>query len=155
MIFKRVPYLKAMYLRSIIFILGSAFSTSANAQEKLANYSFGAPGTDKYEHFSFWADHGKHTRIEYRYGKNQTSMYLKFAGKTMINGRQAFKVLFPNKLVLTVIPSGKNLTVTGSNYRKIFVWEYEGPRNGVGTFCAPCTEDEHEAMNLLKAFYLQ
>ena len=40
------------------------------------------------------------------------------------------------------------------NYLKTFKWEYEGPINGIGTFCTPCAEDEVEVMELLKIDYL-
>lgn len=130
---------------------------TVDAQKKVANFSYGSAGTAQYEHFSFWADEKKPAGIHYQYGTERKEVKLQFAGKAVLAGRKGFKVLFPNKLLLYIIPGLKNIQVKAVNgtYNKTFIWEYEGPVNGIGTYCDACTRDEAEAVSLLKDTYLR
>ncbi|HEX8506619.1 MAG TPA: hypothetical protein VF630_14745 [Hymenobacter sp.] len=71
--------------------------------------------------------------------------------------KPGFKVRFPNKHLLYVVPSGSGLKVTSAkaSAAKTYAWEYEGPVNGVGTFCSSCAENEKEAMRIVQASYLR
>ena len=40
----------------------------------------------------------------------------------------------------------KNLS---GKYNKLFSWLYEGPVNGIGTFCEPCTANEKESKDFI------
>jgi hypothetical protein len=124
---------------------------------KVANYSFGKPGTDKYEHFDFWTKDGKPTEINYAYGKKRKEVKLQNLGKDRLNGSDCFKVKFTNNYVLYIIPHGQQLQVTdpSGKYNKTFSWEYEGPVNGIGTFCDVCAIDDEDAMNLIHSTYLK
>ena len=126
---------------------------TASAQTKVANYSFGKPGTDTYEQLSFWVKDGKKSSIDYAYGKDRKEVKLRYVGKY----DASFQVQFPNNSILTVNPKGITLIVvnTKSNYTKTFVWEYEGPANGIGTFCDVCAQDEKEAMQLIRTYYFK
>ncbi|WP_461081971.1 hypothetical protein [Spirosoma flavus] len=123
----------------------------------MANFSFGEPGTDTYEQLSFWSKDGQRGDIRYVYGKNRTETKLIFLSKTMPSFGNGFRVQFPNKLVLNVIPMGNRLKVFDdkATYQKTFAWEYEGPVNGIGTFCNVCAQDDKEAMKLVRTYYLK
>lgn len=133
------------------------FGISSRAQLRVANYSCGKPGTDKYEHVEFWTKDGKRTEVSYAYGKNRREIKMQYLGRDNFNGDSTFRVKFSNGYVLFVIPSGLQLKVTDSTrkYNKTFVWEYEGPVNGIGTHCEVCVSDEADAMKLLKTTYLK
>jgi hypothetical protein len=130
----------------------------ARAQtSRVANYSYGQPGTAKYEHFSFWTANGQRAELSYTYGKDRKESRLTYLGPDKVNGKAAFKVQFPNKHILYIIPSGTTLRVTDNKLaaQKTYQWEYEGPTNGIGTFCEPCAEDEKQAMQLVLGAYLK
>lgn len=135
-------------LIAILFIGGTAY-----AQTKVANYSYGKPGTDTYEQLSFWVKDGQKGSIDYNYGRDRKEVKLRYVGRY----EASFKVQFPNNTTLTVNPKGTTLIVvnTKSNYAKTFVWEYEGPVNGIGTFCDVCAQDEKEAMRLIRTYYFR
>ena len=124
---------------------------------KVANYSFGKPGTDKFEHIEFWTKDGIRTEINYAYGKDRKEVKLQYLGKGKINGSICFKVKFTNNYTLYIIPKGLKLQATDASgkYNKTFSWEYEGPVNGIGTFCEICAKDVDDAMNLIQSFYIQ
>jgi len=138
-------------------ILTLFLSTSSQAQSKVASYSYGNPATDQYESFGFWAKDGKRTGIDYAYGKREKMVKLHYLGKTKINGDSCFKVQFANQYVLYIIPTGLQLKVidkTGK-YNKTFAWEYEGPVNGIGTYCDVCAHSDEEAMKIIFASYMK
>ncbi|WP_345953664.1 hypothetical protein [Mucilaginibacter sp. PAMB04168] len=142
---------KTIYLATALLIV----SASAFAQ-KVANYSSGKRGIAAYEHFSFWTKGSKRVEIIYSYGKNDKTQPAQYLGKTTYQGKPGFKVGLPGNYQLYVIPEGINLRVIGptKKYNKLFAWEYEGPVNGIGTFCDVCADDEKAAMQLVKAYFI-
>lgn len=138
----------------ITIIITLLAGTLANAQTKVANFSHGEPGTATYEHFSFWIKDGKRQDVTYNYGKDRKEVKLRYVGKAQDNNTSGFKVQFPNNTVLVISPSATTLKVSNpkDNYSKTFAWEYEGPVNGIGTFCNVCAQDEKEAMNLVQNY---
>lgn len=136
---------------TLVFIAILFLGKTVSAQTKVANYSFGKPGTDTYEQLSFWVKDGQKSRIDYTYGKDRKAVKLRYVGKY----DASFKVQFPNNTALTVNPKGTTLIVTNTktNYVKTFNWEYEGPVNGIGTFCNVCAEDKEDAMQLIRTYY--
>jgi hypothetical protein len=125
--------------------------------QKVALYSFGKYETAEYEQFSFWVKNNKRAEIYYAYGKDNKELKLKFLEKGILNGEDCFKVQFPNKHILYIIPTNKRLKVSDltGKYLKDFDWKYEGPINGIGTFCQPCAEDETAAMKLIKLYFMK
>jgi len=125
--------------------------------QQVSAYSTGKYGTSDYENISFWIKSGKRSGIKYTYGARPKVLKLQFAGTFTKNQDTIFKVRFPNNLVLFIQSSGNDLIITDSsqNYRKIFKWEYEGPVNGIGTFCEPCATDEKQAISWLKQHYFR
>jgi len=148
-----IRYTVKIALLSTIALLTAA---SVNAQ-KVANYSFDKYGKPNYEHFSFWIKAGKRTDITYTYGKYGKDLPVKYLGKAVYEGKAAFRVQLPNGNILYVIPSGVNLKIqnTAKSYNKLFTWAYEGPVDGRGTFCETCAEDEREAIQILRTYYLK
>ena len=135
----------------------SFIAVALSAQMKVANYSFGRPRTDTYEHFDFCTKDGKPAEINYAYGKDPKEVKLQYSGKDSLNGAACFRVKFTNNYVLYVIPRGQQLQVTdaGGKYNRTFSWEYEGPVNGIGMFCDVCAESDQDAMDLIQSSYLK
>ncbi|HEX9503862.1 MAG TPA: hypothetical protein VF974_06120, partial [Patescibacteria group bacterium] len=130
---------------------------TSEAQLKVAQYSYGKYGTDKYEQFEFWTKDGKRADILYGYGKHQKQVKLYYMGRGKINGDSCFKVQFTNNYVLYVIPKELRLRVidTSGKYYKTFSWEYEGPVNGIGTHCDVCADNDADALQILLSSYLK
>ncbi|TVT40230.1 hypothetical protein FNT36_12130 [Hymenobacter setariae] len=137
--------------------LGALAICPAHAQNRVANYGFGQPGTASYEHFSFWTNNGRRTDVQYAYGKDRQDTQLRYAGLGRLNGQRCFKVQFPNRRTLYLVPNGNTLRVSTASggTPKTFAWEYEGPVNGVGTNCSVCVADATAAMQLLRKHYLR
>jgi len=131
--------------------------TISYAQTKVAIYSVGKFGTDKYEEFSFWIKDGKKTKIFYAYGKNEKEIKLSYFGKTFLKEDFCFEVKFPNNYILYIIPNGVKLKVIDSTgkYLQNFSWRYEGPINGIGTYCDVCASDPAEAMEIINTYYMK
>lgn len=150
---------KLIIFTTITLILSFAFQTTFaqdTSEKKVANYSSGKYGQKNYEHFSFWSNNGERGEISYTYGKDREDVKLEYIGAKTIQGRKGFEVKFPNDLILFVIPTGNNIRVINprGKYNKVFKWAYEGPVNGIGTFCSVCAENETDAMVILKNAYL-
>ncbi|GAB3977962.1 hypothetical protein GCM10028806_40230 [Spirosoma terrae] len=125
--------------------------------QKVANYSTGRPGTKDYEEFSFWVRGNKRSDVTYTFGEKWQQITVSYVGKDVLNGEQCFKVRFPNQYELYIVPRRQELKIAdkAGKYIKYYAWKYEGPVNGVGTFCQPCADNGQEAMQLLKAYYLK
>lgn len=143
--------------KGFFIFLSLLFCGSVYAQKKVANYFTGEYGTKSYEHFSFWVETGKPLSVQYSYGEKPKDISLTLLGKQKLNGQTVFKLQFSNQYVLYIAAEKEQLHVTDAagRYNKIFTWEYEGPVNGVGTFCDVCAEDEAEAMAIMEQGYLQ
>ena len=144
---------KIALILSVIFMIAAA---DVHAQ-KASNYFFGKAGTNTYQHYSFWSANGKPTEITFTGGANRTESKVTYNGKATYQGKTCFKMTRANGKVFYVYPIGLKLAIVNATTKKIetFTWEYEGPVNGVGTFCNVCAQDEKEAMTLLKAAYLK
>jgi hypothetical protein len=139
------------------FIVFGTTVSDAKAQQKVANFSFGRAGTRIYERLSFWIDGEKMGDIIYAYGSERKEVKLVYAGKEQVTGAAGFKVKFPNQHTLYIRPRGAGLEVSEAQGRKkkIFQWEYEGPEDGRGTFCAPCVEDARAAIGLVQRYFIE
>lgn len=136
---------------SAFFLLLCIGGVHLSAQQRVANYSTGEPGTSGYEEFSFWTNNGIADSVIYAYGAEPHSMKLSF---TADNNLHRLLVTFSNNYSLTIVPDSTILHITDtlSNYNKTFYWEYEGPVNGIGTFCSICADGEQEAMEIVMLF---
>ena len=141
---------------AICLCFACILSIGAYAQ-KTANYSSGKPGTGNYQGYSFWTKDGKPSEILFSYGKDRKQIKASYAGKVTYKNKAAFKMTFPNKKAFYVIPAGNKLNIvnTALNKTETFSWEYEGPVNGVGTFCNVCAEDEKDAMGVIDGWFMK
>lgn len=141
---------------TLLAVITLLAAVSVKAQ-KVANYSAGKYGTAAYERISFWLEKGKPSEITYTTGRFGEHKPVKYLGKSTYEGKRSFKIQLPDNRVMQVIPFGDNVKIVGTakNYNKVFIWAYEGPVNGMGTFCEPCAEDEKQAMKLLNSAYLK
>lgn len=137
--------------------LAGLLARPARAQNQVANYGYGQPGTADYEHLSFWTLHGRRSDVGYAAGKNREDAQVRYLGPHKLAGQPGFRVQFLDGRTLHLVPSGTTLRVsdTSGAAPKIFTWEYEGPVNGVGTHCSVCVEDAQAAMRLVQAHYLK
>lgn len=147
--------IKNLFFVFTILLLLFFLNVSVEAQIKVANFSTGKAGTKTYEHFSFWVEDDAIGDITYSYGKNGREIKLKYSGTDTLDGIKAFKVEFPNGEVFYIVPKRTFLKVVNKkvNYDKIFRWEYEGPVNGIGTWCDACTQDGKESVDLIKRYF--
>lgn len=123
-------------------------------QAQVANYAVrGAqvPGPD-YEHLAFWADAQGRRRVRYAWGEAPRSVEL--AVLPARAGSDGFALRFPNGLVLAAVPQGEALRLRDGSgaYDKLFEWQYQGPVDGRGTFCAPCVEQADAAAFVRRHF---
>lgn len=144
-------------IKVALFSTIALLTVASVSAQKVANYATGKYGEPNYEHLSFWTKAGKRAEITYTHGKYGKQLPVNYLGKAAYEGKAAFRVQLPNGSLLYVIPSGVNLKIqnTAKSYNKLFTWAYEGPVNGMGTFCETCAEDEKEAMQLLRTYYLK
>ncbi len=128
---------------------------------KVANFSYSNNESPDFESYSFWVRGNHRSDIDYSY-KSKTGqikqLKLTHSGVANWKGQKAFKVKYPNGLQLYIIPAGEEalkIIHPDGSYSKIFKWLYEGPVNGIGTWCEPCTQNGKEAVKLVKTHYLK
>ncbi|UOQ99929.1 hypothetical protein MUN81_10605 [Hymenobacter sp. 5317J-9] len=144
-------------LKSAAVVLALLAAGPAVAQTKVATYAAGKPGTDQYEELSFWVKDGQRGAIYYVRGKERSELPANYLPRTGMANGSSFAIRMADDRLLNIIPSGNALKVASSaNDAPItFVWKYEGPVNGVGTFCRECAASPKEAMQLLRTYYLK
>jgi hypothetical protein len=146
-------------MKSLLSLLAATLlaSPAAIAQTKVAAYAFGKPGTDSYESVSFWVRDGKRAEIYYARGKARTETKGTYLARTGAANGASFSVKLSPSRTFTIVPNGTKLEVGDSagGAPKTFAWEYEGPVDGVGTFCRECAEDPKEAMQLIRTYFLK
>lgn len=123
--------------------------------KKVANYSISEYANPKFEEFSFWITDKNEPVINYYYGKDAKEVKVKYLGKSKIGNVFCFKMILNDKLTLYVSQEKDKLRVKdlSGKYDKLFNWMYEGPVNGIGTYCEPCTHDEQESKRFLSKYY--
>ncbi|WP_259015231.1 hypothetical protein [Emticicia fluvialis] len=145
--------------RLLIYLL-LVLPVAVNGQ-RVANFAYREFSAKDFEVYAFWVNANEVSDIKYSYKTPEgdiKAMKLKYEGVGILNGEKAFKVLFPNNLLLYVIPRKNNTLRVASldgKYAKTFHWLYEAPTEGRGTFCTACAENAKEATNLLRMSYLK
>lgn len=144
----------AALLLSIADANAAGPSATAGPDAKVANFSL--PGIDRgspaFERLAFWSG-PRGNAVQYGYGADERVVQLQPLGPS--RSSNGFAVRFPNGLVLDVVPRGDALLVSdrAGGYRKTFEWQYEGPVDGRGTFCAPCV-DEDDAVEFVRERFM-
>ena len=125
-------------------------------ESKVADFAIGRPNTKNYEHLSFWVDGNKRGKIIYSTRNRNKEIELIYLGAATKAGVKGFKVEFPNKTILFIVPNKNTLKITNEKTAapKYFEWEYEGPANGRGTFCEVCAE-EKESFDLIRKYFMK
>ncbi len=111
------------------------------------------PKWEKIE-FSFT---NKAREITYSYRQNESGVKLKPFGVKYIDGQRGLMVKFPtgNKIYVILQDRKKQRILMKSEdgqYNKAFALGYEGPVNGVGTYCAVCANEPAEAFGIIDSF---
>ena len=142
-------FIKKITMKRFLILIFIILANITNAQT-VANFSTGTPGNNDFEEFSFWANH----EITYTYGSKWKQLNIIFTG---ITSKNSFTVQFPNRHSYKVIVEASSISVIGltTEYRKVMGWHYEGPINGIGTYCSVCTQSAEDAVKLLKKKYLK
>jgi hypothetical protein len=132
-------------------------SISFNPYEgaRVANFSVVDHGNaaPEFERLSFWSGpHGK--IVDYVRGYGGKPIRLKPIGPNADG--LSFAIRLPNGLILDVEPRGGGLLVRDrlGRYRNEFVWQYEGPVDGRGTFCTPCV-GQKDAVAFVREHFLR
>ncbi len=137
-----------------IILLLTFISSDVLAETKVANFSFGKPHTENYVKFAFYIDDGKEAGVYRTEGKDlkETKGHLYAVGNT----NNSFKVEFEDKKIFIITTNGESLLISESAEKgtQIYKWEYEGPVDGVGTFCEQCADGPKEATTLVSKAYL-
>lgn len=153
--------MKKHFIFALIGLSLSFFSVVGQTGGRVANFSYGNYDSPDFESYSFWVRSNKRSSIDYTYRTKAGEikhLKLKYAGIDVSDGQKAFKVIFPNGLLLYITPSNEEtvrIKSADGSYAKYFKWLYEGPVNGIGTWCEPCTQDGKEAVTLLKMYYFK
>lgn len=146
-----------MIMKTILLFLMSAPIFTGIGLKQVANYSVSDYGNPQYEAFSFWINEKNEPFIQYFYGENEKEVKVKYLGKAIIGNVACFKMVLNNNLILYASQEKNKLRVKNTNgtYNKLFNWKYEGPMNGIGTFCQPCTEDEKKSKDFITKYYMK
>jgi hypothetical protein len=127
---------------------------------RVATFSTGKTNTATYESLSFWIKGNKRAYIRYSHGKEAEDLDLSYQGPDNSSGKPGFRALFPgNKHSFYIQPAGDTLLVTDQDQRKrsikYFVWEDEGNSADSLSNCSICAQDEQDAMDIVKKYFLK
>lgn len=146
-----------MKLKKIFFIGFFAFcATALNAQSKtyaffmLGNYSY-----PEWEKLEFNLDSGG--EIIYSYAKKPNGIKLKNLGTKYVGQYKVLMVQIPGFAKTYYInpdPNNKRIQFESSDrkYNKWLPLGYEGPVNGIGTYCERCANEPEEAFEIVNSF---
>lgn len=128
------------------------------AQEKThAFFMVGDYTSPNWEKLSF--DKTKAGQIlTYAYKQRENGVRLQPVGTKSVNGQRVLLVRLPGLSQPYEIRrdrAGERLIMTSQDgrYQKTFKLGYEGPVNGVGTFCATCANEPVDAFRLVDAYF--
>lgn len=97
-------------------------------------------------------------RLMYAYKQHETGIRLEPIGKKRVNGQTVVLVRMAGvgqPYLIRRDRVGHKLIMTSQDggYRKTFTLGYEGPVNGVGTYCGSCANEPAEALKLVDAYF--
>jgi hypothetical protein len=96
--------------------------------------------------------------LTYSYKQREDGDRLQPVGSRSEAGQRVLLVMMPGTSQPYTIrrdKAGERLLVTSQDghYRKLFKLGYEGPVNGVGTYCATCANEPADALRLVNAYF--
>ena len=97
-------------------------------------------------------------QMTYAYKQHETGIRLEPIGKKRLDGQTVVLVRMAGVGQIYQIRrdrAGQTLIMTSQDgrYRKTFTLGYEGPVNGVGTYCESCANEPAEALKLVDAYF--
>jgi hypothetical protein len=148
--------------QKIVFILSllTIFCSQGFSQKEVKTTAFfmvGDYSNPEWEKLVFKVV-GSDFSINYSYKKNEKGHLLEIMSLMDIEKQTALVVKIPkfNKIYY-ILRDKKNAKITmmsqDKSYRKTFSLGYEGPINGVGTYCASCANEPAEAFKIVNFFF--
>ncbi len=143
-------------IKTLLFFC-SLISIQPDNLKQVSNYSIGKYNTAAYEEFSFWITDKNQPYVTYTFGKDDKELPVKYLGIERIKGKPCIKLKVNNKKIMYVALHGDRLLIFDDELKnpKGFTWRYEGPVNGIGTYCNVCTQDAKQSAAFLKKYYLK
>ena len=145
--------LKKLFLLTILVCCISALKAQqkTHAFFMLGNYSY-----SKWEKLEFDLNDGV-GEITYSYAKKPDGVKLKILGTKYIGDIKVLMVQIPGfAKTFYINPDPKKSRVqfesSDRKYNKWFPLGYEGPVNGIGTFCEQCANEPNEAFEIVDFF---
>ena len=117
----------------------------------LGNYSY-----PKWEKIEFDTDNGN--IIRYSFEKKPNGIILDLLGTKYVANRKVLMVKIPGlSKIYYIIQDKKNKRIlmksSDGTYNKGFPLGYEGPVNGIGTYCGSCANEPKEAFEIVDSFF--
>ncbi len=150
----RIPLILSLLLSIRLFVS----SHSMLAQEKTsAFFMVGNHASPDWEKLAFSKTKAG-TVLTYAYKQREDGVRLQPVGSRSEAGQQVLLVRIPGisqPYTIRRDRAGERLIMTSQDgrYRKLFKLGYEGPVNGVGTYCATCANEPADAFRLVDAYF--
>lgn len=142
-----------------ILLLAAFLLSGVDQDVKVATWSVGKPDTDTYESLSFWIKDSQRAYIRYAHGKDEGDAELKWLGLETVNGRKGFRVSLPQSgaCCLVIAPDTIGIQVVDLQKHSVrsFFWEDGNPAGDSTTTCSICAQDEKEAQDWLRRYFLR
>ena len=102
---------------------------------------------------------GQGKEITYSYRTNERGHKLQLLGMKYAGTRKELTVKITGTTKIYVLlsdPKNRRITMLSKDgtYKKTFALGYEGPVNGVGTYCDHCANEPEDAFKLVDVFFL-
>lgn len=149
------------HLRPVLLLLGICLTLSTGptlAQEKTsAFFMVGDYASPNWEKLSV-AKTKAGPVLTYAYKQREEGVRLMPVGIKSVDGQRVLLVRIPGisqPYTIRRDRAGERLIMTSQDgrYRKLFKLGYEGPVNGVGTYCATCANEPADAFRLVDAYF--
>jgi hypothetical protein len=126
---------------------------------RVITYSTGKFNTSSYEGLSFWIKDNQKAYIRYARGADTEDLDLTWAGLVTLNDEKGFKAQFPapDTGCFYVIPKNYLIKVIGRDGKslRVYTWENEARAGDSTVGCSICANDEKQAMEWLKKYFMK
>ena len=126
---------------------------------RVVTYSSGKPNTQSYEGLSFWIKSNQRAYIRYSHGADTDDIDLSWAGPVTLKGGKGFKAQFPapDTNCFYIIPQNYVLKIMNKEGRYLYTyaWENEARVGDSVVDCSICAQNEKQAMEWIKKFFMQ